>query len=127
MKKCIWYRERAGQGRCLGPKENKPCFCKGDEAKCDVDLRRTKPHDISTLLDTLIDKDYELVLGLGTPFGHTAKISLSDPERGRKIDILLKTNGKYFDDPNRVIFDQINAMIEDMDKDREESNKNESR
>lgn len=128
MIKCDCYHKEFGKEVCYGTKEMEECTCGGDVAKCDFyptrrvnQIVKEKPIDILTLMRKLYSKGYELDFSPDSMFDNCMVIALRDVKSSRlrahctKIFVNIGTD--YLIDPNGAIFENIDAMIENMDGD----------
>ena len=126
MSACDCYHYEFKKGRCYGTKEIEYCSCEGDKSRCDFYPRKQKEAankdeitDIFTLLRSVQETGYEITFKPDKYLVGTTDIELTDPQTDRHIKILMRVDQKYIIDFNGAIYDQINAMFENMDKHRD--------
>lgn len=122
MNKCNSYHKEFGKERCYGTKEIEECSCGGDEAKCNfysskrvIVTRKDEVTDIFSLMQKLWKTGYKISFLPDKFFADTVRIKLDDPSEDKHIAIIMRVDQNYFEDPNGVIFETINKMIEDME------------
>ena len=128
MGKCNSYYKEFGKERCYGTKEMEECSCGGDEAKCNFyptkrieAIGKDEVTDIFTLLQKIWKTGYEITFKPDALYRGNVIIKLTDPRANKYIITCMWVDQKYINDFNGAIFDQINAIIANMDKHREET------